>query len=300
MLRSMFGMGGTEILVILIVALLFLGPDKLPDAAKKISKGIRDIKRQSRALQRTIEDDEHIGGAIRDLKSALRGEDEPIRPKPIQPPKQLVEPAATPALPDPGAPEPLGEPLGQHDEHGALVAVSTTAMVEHGTLQTTTTTATEHDVPPAATAVVEHDALPTATTVVEHEASSGGLTLRGIAVPTPASEPALTPAAPILPSVVVPTPARDPDLASAEPTIRGVLAPKPPESSEAPAAGHQPKLSMPPTAGERDGAPPTAAEDAELAALVKPAPNTIPRSSGAQSPSPSPTGPAASSESKHG
>jgi Sec-independent protein translocase protein TatA len=34
MLRSMFGMGGTEILVILIVALLFLGPDKLPDAAK--------------------------------------------------------------------------------------------------------------------------------------------------------------------------------------------------------------------------------------------------------------------------
>ena len=31
-------------------------------------------------LQQTIENDEHIGGAIRDLKSALRGEDEPIRP----------------------------------------------------------------------------------------------------------------------------------------------------------------------------------------------------------------------------
>ena len=29
----MFGMGGSEILVILIVALIFLGPDKLPDAA---------------------------------------------------------------------------------------------------------------------------------------------------------------------------------------------------------------------------------------------------------------------------
>ncbi|TMQ05813.1 MAG: hypothetical protein E6J91_39735 [Deltaproteobacteria bacterium] len=96
MLRAMFGMGGTEILVILIVALLFLGPDKLPDAAKKISKGIRDIKKQSRALQRTIEDDEHIGGAIRDLRSALRGEDEPYRPKPR---KQLDEPTAdTPAI----------------------------------------------------------------------------------------------------------------------------------------------------------------------------------------------------------
>jgi sec-independent protein translocase protein TatB len=85
MVGGMFGMGGTEIIVILIVALLFLGPDKLPEAARKISKGIRDIKKQSRVLQRTIEDDEHIGGAIRDLKSALRGEDEPIRPKPIKP-----------------------------------------------------------------------------------------------------------------------------------------------------------------------------------------------------------------------
>jgi sec-independent protein translocase protein TatB len=85
MVSEMFGMGGTEIIVILIVALLFLGPDKLPEAARQISKGIRDIKKQSRVLQRTIEDDEHIGGAIRDLKSALRGEDEPIRPKPIKP-----------------------------------------------------------------------------------------------------------------------------------------------------------------------------------------------------------------------
>jgi sec-independent protein translocase protein TatB len=120
MLRAMFGMGGTEILVILIVALLFLGPDKLPEAAKQISKGIRDIKKQSRVLQRTIEDDEHIGGAIRDLKSALRGEDEPIRPKPLKPPKQIVEPAepAT-ALLAPGAPEPgaaSGQPTAAEDQ----------------------------------------------------------------------------------------------------------------------------------------------------------------------------------------
>lgn len=89
---SMFGMGGSEILVILIVALLFLGPDKLPDAAKKISKGIREIKKQSRSLQEQIENDEHVGGAIRDLKSALRGEELPSsRPKPVKAKKKKKE-----------------------------------------------------------------------------------------------------------------------------------------------------------------------------------------------------------------
>ncbi|HLL23594.1 MAG TPA: twin-arginine translocase TatA/TatE family subunit [Kofleriaceae bacterium] len=85
----MFGMGGSEIIVILVVALLFLGPDKLPGAAKSISKGIRDIKKQSRALQQQIEGDEQIGGAIRDLKSALRGEEAPL-PRPKYQPKEIA------------------------------------------------------------------------------------------------------------------------------------------------------------------------------------------------------------------
>lgn len=111
----MFGIGGSEIIVILIVALLFLGPDKLPEATKLVSKGIRDLKKQQRLLQQTIENDEQIGGAIRDIKSALRGEEEPVRRPPVrkEPPKDEVEgdqPAETPTIMPPG-----------HDAEGRLI-----------------------------------------------------------------------------------------------------------------------------------------------------------------------------------
>ncbi len=132
----MFGIGGSEILVILVIALLFLGPDKLPDAAKTISKGIRDLKKQSRALQQQIEADEKIGGAIRDLKSALRGEDYPARPPVrIQPPKdepkdesnaepapEQTEAALEQAKPTLTLPQSAGEPDPDvpHDHDGDL------------------------------------------------------------------------------------------------------------------------------------------------------------------------------------
>ena len=99
----MFGMGGSEILVILIVALLFLGPDKLPEAARQISKGIRDLRGASREIQETIENDEHIGGAVRDIKSALRGDEIKPRPK-KQAPLQLVDEAGKPILDASGTP----------------------------------------------------------------------------------------------------------------------------------------------------------------------------------------------------
>ncbi|MBZ0231877.1 MAG: twin-arginine translocase TatA/TatE family subunit, partial [Deltaproteobacteria bacterium] len=101
----MFGMGGTEILVILVIAMIFLGPEKLPEAAAKISKGIRDIRKQQRELTQTIENDTELGGALRDLKSALRGED--VRRPPVrkEPPAET-----TPAL-APDAPAGIGSAM---------------------------------------------------------------------------------------------------------------------------------------------------------------------------------------------
>ncbi len=40
----MFGLGAGEIALVLIIALIFIGPKKLPDVAKGLGKGIRDFQ----------------------------------------------------------------------------------------------------------------------------------------------------------------------------------------------------------------------------------------------------------------
>jgi sec-independent protein translocase protein TatB len=111
-----FGIGGSELIVILIVALLFLGPDKLPEAAKTISKGIRDLKRGQREIQQTIENDETIGGALRDLRSALRGDDPPPRrPKAQKPVSKTIDIEADEVPELAKAPVPLELPPTIHD-----------------------------------------------------------------------------------------------------------------------------------------------------------------------------------------
>jgi sec-independent protein translocase protein TatA len=41
----MFGMGATELIVILVVALLVFGPRKLPEIGGALGKGIRDFRK---------------------------------------------------------------------------------------------------------------------------------------------------------------------------------------------------------------------------------------------------------------
>ena len=163
----MFGIGGSEILVILVVALLFLGPDKLPEAAKTISKGIRDLKKQSRALQNQIEGDEQIGGAIRDLKSALRGDEHPPRPLVRREPPKLAEPVAiaSPGFSSAeGSAESIDSPAattGGHDdgEHSVGDAVAANAPPEGEPVPALTLPLTAGDLDPDAAPAVSADEL---------------------------------------------------------------------------------------------------------------------------------------------
>ena len=67
----MFGLGFQEIIVILIIALLVIGPRKLPDLAKSLGKAFREFKNATEDLKQNF-----------DLETLTREEPPPIPKKP--------------------------------------------------------------------------------------------------------------------------------------------------------------------------------------------------------------------------
>ena len=53
----MFGMGMPEILLILAIALIVLGPKKLPEIAKSLGRGIAEFKKATQDFKQSIEVD---------------------------------------------------------------------------------------------------------------------------------------------------------------------------------------------------------------------------------------------------
>lgn len=50
----MFGLGGGEIILILVFALIFVGPKKLPELAKGLGKGIREFQKAKDDLMNEV------------------------------------------------------------------------------------------------------------------------------------------------------------------------------------------------------------------------------------------------------
>ena len=106
----MFGIGFQEMLIILVVALIFFGPKRLPDLAKSLGKGIAEFKKASEEVRKGIEDavkEESLEEAPKpaeDLSAygkapgSAPAPEEPAKPEPASPDE--VPPTAGGAPPD--------------------------------------------------------------------------------------------------------------------------------------------------------------------------------------------------------
>lgn len=85
----MFGIGFPELVLILIVALIVLGPEKLPDLAKALGRAYTEFKRAGEDLKRSIAEAEAPEKASREKGSAPPSGPE----KPAEAPGQSAEAA---------------------------------------------------------------------------------------------------------------------------------------------------------------------------------------------------------------
>lgn len=91
----MGSIGSTEILLILVIALLVFGPTRLPEMGRSLGRAVREFKRATSDLQETLERE------VDDVKRTGGG-------GPDAPPGALPPPSAPPAPPPPPKDDPYG------------------------------------------------------------------------------------------------------------------------------------------------------------------------------------------------
>ena len=94
---ELFGIGPLEFILILILALIVLGPERLPEVARQITKTVRDLRRMSEELSKELGQ-----FSLEDLEASAGAETNEAEAAPAE---TIAPPEATSSLPAPAVAE---------------------------------------------------------------------------------------------------------------------------------------------------------------------------------------------------
>jgi TatA/E family protein of Tat protein translocase len=100
----MFGIGMPELILIAVVALIVLGPKKLPDLAKSMGRAVREFQKATSELKETFQVDSEISEAKKAFNEFHSEVNKAIQTEATRPEKPVApEPQAPAAPPVPAA-----------------------------------------------------------------------------------------------------------------------------------------------------------------------------------------------------
>lgn len=72
----MFGIGMPELIIIFVIALIVIGPKKLPDLARSLGKGLAEFRRATQDIKESFDIDEELSETKADLIDSFSSFDE--------------------------------------------------------------------------------------------------------------------------------------------------------------------------------------------------------------------------------
>jgi len=112
----MFGIGMPELILIAVVALIVLGPKKLPDLAKSLGRAVRKFRKATSELKETLQVDSEFTEVKKaftdfhsDVNKTIRDEDKPKDPPPAADPAAAADPVPAEASQEPATEQKLEE-----------------------------------------------------------------------------------------------------------------------------------------------------------------------------------------------
>ena len=74
----MFGIGLPELIIIMVIALIVIGPSKLPDLARALGKGLAEFKKATQEIKEGLELDEDFRHVKNELVDGISGLDKAL------------------------------------------------------------------------------------------------------------------------------------------------------------------------------------------------------------------------------